>query len=158
MREVSAQALQALLAQDTPEVFIPLLAITHPDLPAPIKLAFNTETVHRADGDYLPYPFTINLPAQSDQGPPQVSITVDNTDLAVNDAIRNLKGPPQVTMMVVLASSPDTIEAGPFVYALQSAQADAQTIGGTLGFEDDIWAQATPSQSYQPGNSAGLFL
>ena len=45
---------------------------------------------------------------------PTVSLTVDNTDLEVNEKIRSLVGAPTVTFMVVLASSPNTVEAGPF--------------------------------------------
>lgn len=109
------------MAQETAEVFIPLLRIEHPDLDAPILLAYNTETVHRTDGDYLPYPFQINLPVQSDEEIPQITLTVDNTDLEINNKIKTLVGQPSVTFMVVLASSPDTVEAGPFEMLLQGA-------------------------------------
>ena len=158
MREVSATALQAMLAQDTPEVFIPLLRIEHPDLDAPILLAYNTEPVVRSDGTYLPYPFQINLPKQSEDEIPTVSLTVDNTDLTVNDKIRSLVGQPSVTFSVVLASSPEVEEAGPFAMSLQNAQADMNTISGTLGQEMDIFSQQVPAQQYLPTNSPGLFL
>jgi hypothetical protein len=42
--------------------------------------------------------------------------------------------------------------------SLQQAQADAQTITGTLGYEMDIFAQQVPGQQYEPSNSQGLFL
>jgi hypothetical protein len=158
MRQVSPTALQAMLAQETPEVFIPLLLIEHPALAAPIRLAYNTEAVVRTDGTYLPYPFKINLPKQSDDEIPTVSLTVDNTDLVVNNQIRSLTGQPSVTFMVVLASSPNTVEAGPFAMQLQNAQADANQITGTLGQESDIFAQQVPGQQYLPTNSPGLFL
>lgn len=158
MRELSQTALQAVMAQNTAEVFIPILRIEHPDLSAPILLAYNTETVHRADGDYLPYPFQINIPEQSDNEAPTVNLTVDNTDLTVNDKIRSLVGMPTVTFSVVLASSPDTVEVGPYEMSLQNAQADAQTISGTLGFEQGIFSQAVPSQTFIPSSSPGLFL
>ena len=146
------------MAQNSAEVFIPLLRIEHPSLPAPILLASNTETVHRTDGDYLPYPFQINLPTQSDEEIPQVTLTVDNTDLSVNNAIRTLVGEPSVTFMVVLASSPNIEEAGPFAMKLASAQATAETITGTLGQEQDIFGQQVPGQQYMPESSPGLFL
>lgn len=158
MREVSATALQAMLSQDSAEVFIPLLRIEHPDLADPILLAYNTETVSRSDGDYLPYAFQINLPKQVEDETPTLSVTVDNSDLTVNDKIRSLQGKPSVTFMVVLASSPDTVEAGPFEMSLQQATADAQTITGTLGYEGDLFSQAVPSAQYLPTNSSGLFL
>ena len=63
MREVSDTALRAMLAQETAEVFVPLLRIEHDSLSEPIRLAYNTESVTRTDGEYKPYPFKINLPA-----------------------------------------------------------------------------------------------
>jgi len=158
MREISAAAMQAVLAQSTPEVFVPCLSINHPTFANPIRLAFNTEVMHRAAGDYMPYAFQIDLPAQHDDSLPQVKLTVDNVDLQVNDAIRTLQGPPTVTMDVVMASSPDVVEIGPFNYNLQSATANADTIQGVLGFEDDIFSQQVPGQNYLPSNSPGLFL
>ena len=148
-----------MLADRTAGVFITLLRIDHASFANPILLAYNTEPVVRADGTYQPYPFQVNLPDQDEDSLPQVTVTVDNVDLTVNDAIRTLTGdPPTVTMMVVLADSPDTVEAGPFVYSLQNAQADAQTIQGALGFESDIFSQQVPSQTYTPVSSPGLFL
>jgi hypothetical protein len=157
MREVSVNALQAMLAQNSAEVFVPLLVIDHPDFDAPIRLAYNTETVHRTDGDYLPYPFQINLPTQTEDEIPTVTLTVDNTDLTVNDKIRSITGVPTVTLMVVLASSPNTVEAGPFNMRLLNAQADANTIQGVLGQENDIFSQSVPCGLYLPTNSQGLF-
>lgn len=156
MRAVSQQALQAMMAQRTDEVFVPCLRIEHPDLDT-IRLAYNTDPVVRADGTYMPYAFQIDLPDQIENQIPQVKVTVDNVDLSVNDAIRTLGGTPKVTFDVVLASSPDVIEAGPFVFDLQAADADAQQIQGTLGYEQDIFAQQVPGQTYSPANSPGLF-
>lgn len=158
MRQISATAMQAVLAQRTEEVFVPCLNINHPTFANPIRLAMNTEPVVRADGTYQPYAFQINLPDQRDDQLPQVTLTVDNTDLQVNNAIRTLQGPPTVTMDVVMASSPDTVEIGPFNYNLTSATADANTIQGVLGFEDDVFSQQVPAQLYTPTNSPGLFL
>lgn len=158
MREVSPTALQAMLAQETAEVFVPCLTIDHPDLPAPLRLAYNSEPLMRAAGEYRPYGFRINLPRQTEDETPALEVQVDNTDLEVNDAIRQLSGQPKVVFEVVLASSPDTVEAGPFEMSLQQATANAQTITGTLGYELDIFAQQVPGQQYVPTNSPGLFL
>lgn len=158
MREVSAAALQAMLAQQTSEVFVPLLRIEHPDLAEPICLAYNTEQVVRTDGTYQPYAFKINLPKQMEDETPTLTVTIDNTDLVINDKIRTLVGKPAVTFMVVLASSPDTVEAGPFELSLQGADGTPQTVTGTLGYEMDIFSQQVPAQQYVPTNSPGLFL
>lgn len=157
MREVSPTALQAMLAQDTPEVFVPWLKIEHADLASPIRVAYDTQTLAKTEGDFLPYPFQINLPSQRDDDLPQITVTIDNTDLTVNEAIRTLVGPPSVTFGVSLASQPDTDEAGPFLFDLQQVTATAETIQGTLGYEDDVFSQQVPGQQYLPTNSPGVF-
>lgn len=84
-------------------------------------------------------------------------MTIDNTDLSINEAIRTVVGKPTATLTVVLASQPDVIEQGPFVFSLQDAQGDSQTITATLGYETDIFTQQVPGQNYMPTNSPGLF-
>lgn len=137
---------------------MPCLKIEHPGLPSTIRLVCNTEALVRADGTYQPYAFQVQLPDQREDQTPQVQVTIDNTDLEVIEAIRTLTGTPTVTLDVVLASQPDTIEAGPFICSLQTATVTASTIQGTLGYEDDVFAQLVPGQSYLPSNSPGLFL
>ena len=158
MRQVSQRALQAMLAQETPEVFLCCLTIAHPSLADPLRLVSNTEPLERAAGTYQPYPFKIHLADQRDDEIPQGQVSVDNVDLAVNEQLRTLSGMPTVTLEVVLASQPDTVEAGPFEFNLQSITSTAETIDGTLGFEDDVFAQQVPGQNYLPSNSPGLFL
>lgn len=157
MRQVSTTALQAMLAQDSAEVMLPFVKIEHPSFASPIRLTVNAEAITRSDGDYMPYGFRINLPKQADDETPQMQMEVDNVDLAVNDAIRGITGAPTVTFDVALASSPDTPEAGPFVMDLQNATANAQSITGTLGYEQGLFDQEVPGQRYQPTNSPGLY-
>jgi len=83
---------------------------------------------------------------------------VDNVDREVLQQIREVSGVPKVTMEVILASSPDTVEAGPFDFSLKQASYDVLAITGTLGYEDDILNQRVPAMSYTPSNSPGLFL
>jgi len=158
MRQVSTRALQAMLAQQTAEVFIPCLKVEHPSFASPIRVAYNTETVTRTDGSYLPFAFQVNLPDQREDQVPQVTVTFDNTDLSINSAIRDLTGMPSVTLDVVLASQPNTIEAGPFAFSLSDVTATTETITGTLAYEEDVFSQACPGQQYLPTNSPGLFL
>lgn len=158
MRQVSSNALKAMLSQYTDEVFIPLLSIDHESFDSPVCVCYNTEAIVSNGVTYNPYPFTINLPDAISDQLPQVTVTIDNTDLSFNDAIRTLSGdPPTVTFSLVLASSPDTIEIGPLVYSLVNATVDTNTIQGVLGFEDDIFSQQVPNPNYTPSNSPGLF-
>lgn len=155
--QVSINAMRAMFAQETGEVFLVCLTITHPDITT-LRLVNNTQPVVRSAGTYQPYPMQLSLPAQRDDQLPQVDIVIDNVDREVLRQIRLLVGVPQVTMEVIMASSPDTVEAGPFDFALKQASYDVLAITGTLGYEDDILNQQVPAMTYTPTNSPGLFL
>lgn len=157
MTQVSINAMRAMFAQQTGEVFLVCLTITHPSITTQ-RLVNNTQLVVRSAGTYQPYPMQLSLPAQLDDQLPTVDIVVDNVDREVLQQIREVSGVPKVTMEVVLASSPDTVEAGPFDFSLKQASYDVLAITGTLGYEDDILNQRVPAMSYTPSNSPGLFL
>lgn len=157
MTQVSATYLQAMLAQQTGEVILPFLKIEHPDLAQTYRVVNNTEQIVRADGTYMPFPFRIPEPEQIEKKIPQVQVEIDNTDLEINDALQNLSGYPTITFFTALASSPDTIESGPYVFSFKDVQVNERTITGTLGYEDDVFAQQVPGQNYLPSNSPGLF-
>ena len=157
MTQVSINAMHAMFAQQTGEVFLVCLTITHPSITTQ-RLVNNTQPVVRSAGTYQPYPMQLSLPAQLDDQLPTVDIVVDNVDREVLQQIREVSGVPKVTMEVILASSPDTVEAGPFDFSLKQASYDVLAITGTLGYEDDILNQRVPAMSYTPSNSPGLFL
>ncbi|MGY3265795.1 DUF1833 family protein [Lysobacter sp. HA35] len=156
-RILSTAAAKAVLARETEEVFLCLLEITHPDITT-IRIANNTESVVRSDGTYLPYPFEAVLPEDSDASTPQVALRIDNIDRDVTRALRNLAGVPKCKLRVVLASSPNTDEVGPYDFSILNVDYDAMVISAQIGYEEDFLNQAVPAQSYIPSTSAGLFV
>lgn len=156
-RTVSPTALQAMLARETAEVFLVCLRLTHASF-GTIRVVNNTQQIVRADGTYLPFPFSIVLPNDSEDRVPEVTVQFDNIDGMITDAIRTVSGRPAVSFDVVLASSPNVVEAGPFNFMLMNAQYDDKIVTCTLGFEEDILNQAVPRGSYNPANSPGLFV
>ena len=157
-RVVSPTALQAMLARETDEVFLVCLRLYHTSFPAVIRLVNNTEPVVRMDGTYQPFPFSITLPEDSEDKVPEVNVQFDNIDDMITDAIRTISGRPDVSFDVVLASSPNYVEAGPFNFKIVSSQYDRAYVSCTLGFEEDILGQSVPKGVYSPSNSPGLFV
>lgn len=159
MRKVSSNALRAMLAQETEEVFLVCLTIAHPSLSTPFLLVNDYNPLARSAGTFEPFAFDISLPNEQDDQLPQVTMTIDNIDNEILRAIRTLTGVrPKVTMELVLASSPDTVEAGPFKFTILSINYTDASIQGTIGFEDDFLNTAFPADTYTPTNSKGLFL
>lgn len=156
-RSLSAAAFRAMFAQETGEVFLVCLKLEHASLVQPIRVVHNNQDVVRSDGTYLACFFEINLPEETSERVPQVTLGIENVDRAIVDSIKSISGRVKVTMDVVLASSPNTVEAGPFEFYMLSANFNAQNVQGTLGFEDDILNTAFPKDQYTPQNSPGLF-
>lgn len=148
-----------MFALETEQVFMMCLRISHPDLAQVYRIVDNEEPAVRADGTYNPYSFALHLPPQTEGQVPQVNLVVDNIDREVSRALNDLKGRPKVEFEVVLASQPDTIEAGPFDFALLNATTNQLVITGTLGYEENVLNQAFPSEDmqYNAINSQGLY-
>ncbi len=97
--------------QDTPEVFLQLLKIDHPDLDEPIRVVNNSEDiisdveVTGVDQTFVAFPFTINLPTGKTGEISQTSLQIDNISRQISLAIRSISSAPTVTMWVVLGKS-----------------------------------------------------
>lgn len=156
-RPLSAAAARAIVARETAEVFLACLTISGPGLDT-LRAVNDTQPLVRTAGTFHPYPFEAVLPEDTDSASPTVQLRVDNIDRQVTRALDEYQAVPQVTLEIVLASSPDTVEMGPFEFALLQVDYDALVITGTLGYEEDFLNQAAPSQSYSPTNSPGLFV
>src|SRR3954466_1942643 len=150
-RTLSANAFKAMFAQETGEVFLICLTLSHPNWAQPLRVVYNNQPITRAAGVFSPAVFQIMLPDEAPDKVPTVSLTIDNVDRAVTDLIRQVLGPRiTVVMEVVLASSPNTGEAGPWTFQVVSCTYDAQSVVATLGLEEDILNSEFPSVRYTP--------
>lgn len=155
-RVISSRALQAMLSRETKEVFLICLRLMHKSF-STIRVVNNTQAIERNDGIYAPAGFRLRLPNDSDEPVTEASIQFDNIDGEVLEAIRTIDGRPTVSFDVVLASTPDVIEAGPFNFAIMDAKYDSNVVNCVLGFEEDILSQSVSKGEYNPGNSPGLY-
>lgn len=156
MRTLSSAAQSAIFAAQTGAAFLVLLTLDHDDLAAPIRVTSDAVATVSNGDTYSPFPFSINLPAERDDQLAGAQLTIDAVDRSVIIALRSISSAPTLTMQVVMASSPDTVEAGPFAYTLKSATYNASTVEGELAFED-ILNEGFPGASFVPTSHPGLF-
>ncbi|MGB1560811.1 MAG: DUF1833 family protein [Sinimarinibacterium flocculans] len=154
-RTLSANAIAAVLAQQTDQVFLELLTISGPGFDT-FRVANNTENVISNGETYLGFPFELRLPEDIDQRAPQAQLRISNVGRELIAAVRGLAGGATASLRVVLAASPDTLELGPFDFDLLLSQYDAQWITFTLGFEP-VLPSAFPAGSFTPDLFPGLF-
>lgn len=152
---LSAPALAAAFAQETGEAYLFILEISHPSLSEPIRITNNHEAVVSNGNTYTPLNFEIDIPDQGEDVP-NVTVKIDNVDRVIVDNIRAINSPPTFSLSVVLSSTPDIIEAGPFEMRLSDVEYDAFVVSGRLMFED-ILTEPYPAGSFNPPSFPGLF-
>lgn len=120
-RSVSISARAALQYAQTDDVAVMLAIITHPTLTAPIFLS--SDLTQRLSSDPLvfgtrhqktDYPFVLMsavLPDDQDKSPPKTTLVFENVSSDIVAALRSITSPATVELRVVLASTPDVIEA-----------------------------------------------
>lgn len=165
-RNVSADFRAAAYKQSTGEVPVLLLTIDHA-LTVPIRVSTDNADTFDVDGEtvrgtissgqnFIYYPMEIILPDDSEDSVTSASLVIDNIDRKIMREIRQMSDSPTVTMQVVLASSPDTIEAEFDNFKFDSISADALTITGQLSLEH-FFREPFPGTSMLPSNFPGLF-
>lgn len=152
---VSADFREGAFAQETGIAPLFLLEIDHESLSEPIRVV-NNQTDIVSNGDtYVGLAFEIDLPSE-DGDQARVQVRIDNVDRVIVDSLRAATGRPTFTLSVVLADTPDMVEAGPFAMTLSEADYDAGQVTGVLVFED-ILSEPFPGDSFIPSTHPGLF-
>jgi hypothetical protein len=153
-RDVSLAARRAFFSQQTGEVILVLLDITHPDLTT-IRVVNNNEDVVSGGNTYSAFPFDMPPPGEKEGEIARVRLRIDNIDRSIVQALRSIQSSPMVSLNIVMASSPNRIEAGPFDMFLKAAVYDKLVVEGELSFEDED--EPFPGDSYVPALFPGLF-
>ena len=128
MRRISVNARSAHDAASTDEIEVVLIQIEHPQLAAPVRLS--TDPTERISVDPLTYgtrstwlganpvtsPFlfilaSAELPGDQEDAPASTALVLENVDVDLAVLLRSFTDRPTVHMAVVLASSPNLIEA-----------------------------------------------
>lgn len=155
-RVLSTAAKQAIFAQQTHEVFLMILTIEHDDLGGPIRVVNNRDNITSGGDVYTAYPFAFALPDEDEETLSQVELVITNVDRLLVDSVRSIATPLTVTLEVILADTPDTIEAGPFIMSMSEVRYDALKLSGTCNFQD-LLNEPYPEGSYTPSTYPGLF-
>lgn len=148
----------AAAARETTQELLMLLDIEHTDLAATLRLVNNVNGVTSGGNAYTGYNFTINLPDDLEHKMPTVQLKIENVDRVMVEALETMDKEVActITLSVVLAASPDTVQRGPFVFTLKQAKADAIWCVGSLAFED-VMNERFPKDDQNPNLFPGLF-
>jgi len=144
-----------MLAQETDAAFWILLELSHASLSTPLRFCTNNETINRLGVDWYPSFFDVNLPSEQPEQLPKVTLTIENIDRTLIDALRALDTPLAVKLYVATSADVD-LAVGPFEFTWRDTQYDATTIQASLESED-LLNQRYPKDEFIPSKFPGLF-
>lgn len=142
--------------QDTDEVWLVLVTIDHDDLTQPIRVVNNTEDITSNGDSYVGFPFDINLPDAREDAPPRARLVIDNVSREIAQAVRTISSPPVVTIQVIRAADPDTVEISWSSFKLRNVKWDVGRVSGDLTLED-FTSEPYPAGIFSPASFPGLF-
>lgn len=148
--------LAAINAEASGEVLLPLMRFSHPDWDQDIRIVPDWRELTHQGEIYSPFSFEVTLPDDEDEGIPVLRWSADNVSQELIVEIRKVTGPISTRVVWVLASQPDTIEAGPFDLEVRAVEYTAETIGGTIGIEP-VLEEQFGYLTMTPKNAPGLF-
>lgn len=171
LNSLTATAIRAMYAQQTDEELIMLVTITDPtDVNNPIRLCDNytgrlsistdTEIIYGTnsrDHDYFFLPLQIGLPQEQDTGLGQCTLNLNYvTSEAVILIREKLTKPTDVTIELVLASDPDTVEARFNGFSITGATYNADQVSLSLSMVS-LSREPFPCYNFTPSTFPGLF-
>lgn len=158
-RTLSSAFQAAARAQQTGEALLALISITHATITGgPLRFVQDLQGLTSNGDTYTAFPFEITLPEDSDDGLPKLMLKIDNIDRSIATALRRMppNSPPTVTIDLVLASQPNTVEISITDLTLRHISGDLFTIEGELRMDEEDLAPF-PEGSLTPQEFPGLF-
>jgi hypothetical protein len=153
---VSQAVRDAVFAPETAEAFIILLTIEHESLSEPIRVCNNTESIWSNGVEYIPLPFEISLPDETDDEVPSTKLVIDNLSQEITKAIRSISTKPAITLELIGTGQPDIPIWGPSTFDLMDAEYDINAVTGTLGFNPYLSAP-WPAWTFNPQDFPAVF-
>ena len=165
-RTISLNFREALFSQESDEVPIFLITITHPSLTTPILLS--TDATERLSDEPLIYKTTsrgndyiyagvmIAIPNEEDRSPPSSKLVIQNLDRSLIPLSRSISSPASAMIEVVLGSDPDTVEISLVAMDMVNLIYNADNLTFDLVI-DSLVTEPYPAGTYSAAYFPGLF-
>lgn len=144
----------AIYQTSTNEAFLWLLTITSAN--ETLRVVNNMEDVVSRGNTFTAYPFNISLPVEDGAKELALTLTIDNVDQMLVEAIRGFLEPPMMTLELVLSSDFDTVEKKIDFLRLANVEYDALQIRGSLK-PINVLGNSFPASNYDPAQFPSLF-
>lgn len=155
MSVTSAAAKRQAILANASDPFIWLVTIDHSSLGSPIRICNNNVDIVSNGNTFIGFPFSIQPPTDSEQAS-SASLTISNVSRKITRAIENMDTSPVLTLSLVLASTPNTIEVNFAGFTFTDVSWDANSIRATIS-QAVYWQEPYPRKRVTPRKFPGLF-
>lgn len=154
-RQISTDALKAMMAQETGELFLVLATLDHPDFSQTWRFVNDTQDLTRGADTFLSYPFAVEF-HNDDDNVPIAQLALDNIGQEIMAEIRSIKGRIDASFECVRHADPtDVVFTSD--YEIADVNADQVLIRGTLIFFEPL-DEPLPYQTFNQADFPGLYL
>ena len=147
---------QQAFLQETDQVFLVLLTIAHADISPSITVVNNNADIVSNGTTFTALPFDITLPDNKENSPTRATLSIDNVSREIATHIRNITTAPTITIQVIRAADPDTIEIEFVPLTLRNVSWNFTTISGELVGEN-METEPYPAGQFSPAFFPGMF-
>jgi hypothetical protein len=170
MTTTSLNFREAAFAQETGRVPIALITLSHPSLEDDIRISTDpTQRIEEFTTDldvvygtisngltYLFLPVRIKLPDETEDGPGDMTLEIDNIHRAYIEAIRTVFTPISCQVDIVMDNALDTIDASWPEFNLTQIKYNDTIITGTLTIETLV-TEPLSAYKFVPSYFPGIF-
>jgi len=148
---------QEAIKSESAAVFLHLVKIDA-DGADPLYFVDNTQQIIAGGIQYEPCAFRCVLPDQNSSGAAKACrIEIDNVDRRIAELVaQTVNTPVYVTITLVMAQSPDAVEAGPLRFILRNVSVTKETVQAEL-YDFYLADRNLPGLWYSPNDFPGLF-
>lgn len=165
---LSPAALRMMFSPDADDTLITLLTITGTGIATPIRLADGytqriSETaedvvygVVSRSNNYIFLPIRISLPTEEQEAAPRAQISISDVTRYLTPVIRSITAAPTVTLELVLASDPDSVEVEFPGLLMSGITYNRDLVTADLSVES-LTIEPFPQHTFTPSGFPGLF-
>lgn len=152
----SQNFIKALIDQNTDQVFLWLLTITHEATGETHRLVSNLDNVVSRGETYLAFPFEFVLPSDDGESLPEIPIVINYVSDELVALLRKHADGVVVLAEIILASAPDQPEYTIEDLVIKTVTYDAGQVTLTAKVED-LMSQRFPADDFLPRSFPGMF-
>jgi len=139
-RTISAGAMASITSQETGNVWLAIMKITHPDLSEDICIVNNTQDIVYDGVTYNRYSFAFQPPSEDEGQSQPAKVTIDNVSREIVLAIRSINSAPTIEAAIIMVTTAGVVtkEAGWWVAELSNVTYNDMTIQGSVAFNIQV--------------------